>query len=63
MYIGSSVGYYKTMENKLNYFKVQLINHTVDERATLVLLANHEVHAARKAEKKMGYGWEALTIN
>ena len=51
------------MQNKLNYFKVQLVNHTVDERATMVLLANHEVHAARKAEKKMGYGWEALTIN
>ena len=51
------------MENKLNYFKVQLVNHVVDERATLVLLANHEVHAARKAEKKLGYGWEALVIN
>jgi hypothetical protein len=45
------------------FFKVNLINHVVDERTTLVLLANHEVHAARKAEKKLGYGWEAIKIN
>ena len=51
------------MKNKLTYFKVQLINHEVDERATLALLANHEIHAARKAEKKLGYGWEAIQIN
>ena len=43
-------------------FKVQLINHIEEGDATLVLMANHEVHAARRAEKKLGYGWEAITI-
>ncbi len=43
-------------------FKVQLINHIEEADATLALTANHEIHAARKAEKKLGYGWEAVTI-
>ena len=25
--------------------------------------ARHEIHAARKAEKMAGHGWEAITIN
>lgn len=44
-------------------FKVQLINHIEEGDATLVLMARHEIHAARKAERKLGYGWEAITIN
>ena len=43
-------------------FKVQLINHIEEADATLALTANHEIHAARKAEKKLGYGWEAVVI-
>ena len=43
-------------------FQVQLINHLQEGEAWMALQANHEVHAARKAEKKMGYGWEAVVI-
>ena len=43
-------------------FKVQLINHFQEGEALMALQANHEVHAARKAEKKLGYGWEAVVI-
>ena len=46
-----------------NIYKVQLINHLQDDRAWMAVEANHEVHAARKAEKKLGYGWEAITVN
>ena len=28
----------------------------------MALQANHEIHAARKAEKKLGFGWEAVVI-
>jgi hypothetical protein len=46
----------------MKLFKVQLINHLQTGEAWMALEANHEVHAARKAEKKLGYGWEAVTI-
>ena len=43
-------------------FKVTLINHLQEGETLMALQANHEVHAARKAEKKLGYGWEAVII-
>ena len=50
------------MKNQTNY-RVYLINHQVEGEAWMALTANHEIHAARKAEKSMGYGWEAIIIN
>ena len=50
------------MKNQTNY-RVYLINHQVEGEAWMALVANHEIHAARKAEKSMGYGWEAITVN
>ena len=49
------------MKNQTNY-EVYLINHEVAGEAWMALTAAHTVHAARKAEKKMGHGWEAITI-
>ena len=43
-------------------FKVKLINHLQEGEAIMALQANHEIHAARKAEKKLGFGWEAIVI-
>ena len=43
-------------------FTILLINHDHQGRVTMELQANHEVHAARKAEKMIGTGWEAITI-
>jgi len=46
-------------------FQVLLINHNHQGRATLEIQANHEIHAARKAEKMAGaeqLGWEAVVI-
>ena len=43
-------------------YKVTLINHLEEGEALMALQANHEIHAARKAEKKLGYGWEAIVI-
>ncbi len=43
-------------------FKVTLINHTQEGETLMALQANHEIHAARKAEKKLGWGWEAVII-
>ena len=44
-------------------FTLLLINHDHQGRVTMELKANHEIHAARKAEKMIGAGWEAITIN
>ena len=41
-------------------FKISLINHLQEGETLMALPANHEIHAARKAEKKLGYGWEAV---
>ena len=49
------------MKNKTTYL-VKLINHLQEGEAKMALTANHEIHAARKAEKKLGYGWEAVTV-
>jgi len=46
-------------------YTVLLINHTHQGRVTLNIEANHEIHAARKAEKMAcadRYGWEAIEI-
>ena len=46
-------------------YTVLLINHTHQGRVTLNVEANHEIHAARKAEKMAGaerFGWEAIEI-
>ena len=46
-------------------YTVLLINHNHQGRVTLEIQANHEIHAARKAEKMAGadqFGWEAVTI-
>jgi len=59
--LGLEPCYYKSMEKKTTY-TVYLINHDVEDVAWTVLDANHRVHAARKAEKVMGRGWEAVTI-
>jgi hypothetical protein len=47
-----------------NYL-ILLINHNHQGRVTLELQANHEVHAARKAEKMAGtnLGWEAFILH
>ena len=46
------------MKEKTTY-TVYLINHDVEDVAWTVLDANHRIHAARKAEKVLGRGWEA----
>ncbi len=43
-------------------FKVTCIDHLEEGETLMALQANHEIHAARKAEKKLGYGWEAVLI-
>ena len=44
-------------------FTLLMINHDHQGRVTLRLEANHEVHAARKAEKMAGPGWEAMILH
>lgn len=59
--MGLTACHIKSMKEKTTYI-VYLINHDVDDVAWTVLDANHRVHAARKAEKVLGRGWEAVTI-
>ena len=44
-------------------FTLLMINHEHQGRVTLHVQANHEIHAARKAEKMAGPGWEAMPVN
>ena len=41
-------------------FTLLMINHEHQGRVILEVQANHEIHAARKAEKMAGPGWEAM---
>ena len=51
------------MKNQTTY-QVLLINHDHQGRVILEIPANHEIHAARKAEKMAGVhlNWEAVEM-